>query len=249
MTRALPILGVILAGALGLAPVVSAAAPDETSDAAIRAKVEQKLQSEDLTNGTGPFVEVKDGMVSLTGVTKNLYAKNRSVAAAMQVAGVTAVQDRLEVPAGESDQKVREAIAREVRRYPFFTIYDDVNVIVDGGNATLVGRVTMPFKADEIAQKVSKVAGVQSIKNELATLPTNIGDERLRAVLGYRIYGNSMFREYASRVNPPIHVIVEHGRVALTGAVRSEVEKRQAEIIARSTFGVFSVDNRLQVAS
>lgn len=246
MRTTLPLLGVILAGALGLAPVISA---DQASDAAIKAKVEQKLQSEDLTNGTGPFVEVKDGLVTLTGKTKNLYAKNRSAAEAMKVSGVTAVEDRLEVPMGESDPKVGEAIAREVRRYPFYTIYDDVNAMVDDGNVTLVGRVTMPFKSEEIADRVSKVAGVQSIENDLETLPTNIGDQRLRAALAYRIYGNSMFREYASRVNPPIHVIVEHGRVALTGAVRSNVEKRQAEIIARSTFGVFSVDNRLQVAS
>ncbi len=242
-----PILAIILAGALDLSPTVSAA--DQTNDATIRAKVEKKLQSEQLTNLTGPSVEVKDGMVILTGRTETLYSKDKSVAAAMGVEGVTGVQDRLEIPKGESDPKVAEAITREVRRYPFFTIYDDVNLLIDDGNVTLVGRVTMPFKSNEIAERVSKLAGVQSIKNELETLPTNIGDQRLRAVLAHRIYGNPSFREYASMVNPPIHVIVEHGRVALTGAVRSEVEKRQAEVIARSTFGVFSVDNRLVVAS
>lgn len=246
MRTALPILGVILAGALGLAPVVWAA--DEASDAAIRANVEKEFQSEDLANGTGPFVEVKDGMVILTGKTKNLYAKNKSVAAALKVEGVTAVQDRLEIPKGESDQKVTEAVRKAVLRYPFFTIYDDVNLTVDRGNVTLVGDVTMPYKSEEIAQRVSQVLGVQSITNELATLPTNIGDQRLRAILTYRIYGHSMFREYASRVNPPIHILVKHGRVFLTGAVRSNVEKRQAEIIARSTFGVLSVENRLVVA-
>jgi len=31
--------------------------------------------------------------------------------------------------------------------------------------------------------------------------------------------------------------------------VRSEVEKRKAEVIARSTFGVFSVENQLLVGS
>ena len=35
--------------------------------------------------------------------------------------------------------------------------------------------------------------------------------------------------------------------VALEGAVLSEIEKRKAEHIARSTFGVFSVENRLRV--
>jgi osmotically-inducible protein OsmY len=39
---------------------------------------------------------------------------------------------------------------------------------------------------------------------------------------------------------------VENGHVTLTGVVNSEVERRVAEAIARSTFGVFSVDNRLR---
>ena len=47
-------------------------------------------------------------------------------------------------------------------------------------------------------------------------------------------------RRFSTR-NPPIHIIVERGKVALTGAVRTEIEKRKAEIIARSTFGVFRV--------
>ena len=105
----------------------------------------------------------------------------------------------------------------------------------------MTGRVTMPFKSEEIEKRVSKIMGVQSIANEIGTLPTNIGDQRIRANLSYRIYSDSLFREYAFRANPPIHIIVERGRVALTGAVRSEVEKRKAEIIARSTFGVFRV--------
>ena len=47
------------------------------------------------------------------------------------------------------------------------------------------------------------------------------------------------------QVDPPLHFIVEHGRVTLTGVVLSEVERRKAEMIALSTFGVFSVDNKL----
>jgi osmotically-inducible protein OsmY len=56
-----------------------------------------------------------------------------------------------------------------------------------------------------------------------------------------------MFMGFAQRTNPPIHIIVERGNVTLTGAVRSQVEKRQAESIVRSTFGVFQVTNRLTV--
>jgi hypothetical protein len=42
------------------------------------------------------------------------------------------------------------------------------------------------------------------------------------------------FWNYAIQVDPPIHVIVRHGRVTLTGVVISEVERRKAEVMART---------------
>jgi osmotically-inducible protein OsmY len=44
-----------------------------------------------------------------------------------------------------------------------------------------------------------------------------------------------------------VHVIVERGNVTLTGAVFSEVERRKAEAIARGTFSVMSVTNKLRI--
>jgi hyperosmotically inducible protein len=229
-----------------LALASGVAAADEVRDAAIRTALEEKLDSKDLR---GPAIEVKDGVVTLTGTSRSVWAKTRAVELSMKTEGVSAVEDRLDIARGESDQKVAEEVAKAVNRYPYFSIYDDVNLAIDNGAITLNGRVTMPYKSEEIATRVSKVLGVQSVDNRIETLPVNIGDQRLRAALLYRIYGDSMFREYASRVNPPIHIVVERGRVALTGAVRSEVEKRKAEHIARSTFGVFAVDNQLHVGS
>ena len=229
---------------LALTSWVSAA--DTDRDAAIQAALEDKLDSKDLR---GPSVEVSEGIVTLTGKSRSVWAKSRAIELSMETEGVIAVEDRLEIALGESDQKVAEEVAKAVNRYPYFTIYDDVSLQIESGEVTLHGRVTMPFKSEEIGTRVSKVLGVQSVDNRIETLPVNIGDQKLRASLLYRIYGDSMFREYASRVNPPIHIIVERGRVALTGAVRSEVEKRKAEHIARSTFGVFAVENRLLVGS
>jgi hyperosmotically inducible protein len=231
---------------LALALTTSAAAADTDRDTAIQAAVEEKLDSKDLR---GPGVEVRDGVVTLTGMSRSVWAKTRAVELSISTEGVVAVEDRLEIARGESDHKVAEEVAKAVNRYPYFTIYDDVNLQIEDGAVTLLGRVTMPYKSEEIGTRVAKVLGVQSVDNRIETLPVNIGDQKIRAALLYRIYGDSMFREYASRVNPPIHIVVERGRVALTGAVRSEVEKRKAEHIARSTFGVFAVDNRLHVGS
>lgn len=237
-------LGLALAVLLGVASVATAG---DDSDEILRERVEKKLTDKDVANGSGPFVEVHDGVATLSGTVKSLWAKQKAIELAMKVEEVHAVEDELEIAFAESDSELGENISKAVNRYPFFTVYDDVNLSVDDGNVTLIGRVTMPYKSEEIAKRVSKVMGVQSLTNTIKTLPTNIGDQRLRANLTRRIYGNSMFIDLASRRNPPIHIVVENGRVALTGAVRTKVERVQAEHIARSTFGVFNVENHLRV--
>jgi hyperosmotically inducible protein len=229
--------------------MISVAAAATLNDAAIQSAVEKKLDKKDIINGGGPWVAVDKGVVTLQGKVKSVWAKNEAIKLAMEVDDVVAVEDELEIAFGESDEKVAEEVAKKIRRYSFYTVYDDINLAVDEGHVLLTGRVTMPHKAKDIEDRASKVLGVQSVKNDIKTLPTSIHDDRLRASLTYRIYGDPTFREYAARVNPPIHIIVEGGRVSLTGAVRSKVEKVKAESIARSTFGVFAVENRLQVGS
>lgn len=218
---------------------------DAERDADLQTKVDDKLS--DVTRDNGPWVEVSDGVAKLSGKVPSVWAKSEAIARALNVDGVSAVEDNLEIAFGESDEKVAEEVAKTVRRYSFFTVYDDVNLSVNEGHVVLAGRVTMPFKSDAIVTRVSKVMGVQSVTNEIAALPTSIEDQRLRSTLAYRIYGDSVFRSLAFRTNPPIHIIVERGHVALTGAVQSKLEKRKAEHIARSTFGVFSVENRLRI--
>jgi hyperosmotically inducible protein len=78
-------------------------------------------------------------------------------------------------------------------------------------------------------------------------LPGSPYDDQIRAALASEIYRELPY--YAITANPPIHIIVETGRVTLEGVVRNEVERRIPETIARSTFGVFSVENRLCVGS
>jgi len=45
--------------------------------------------------------------------------------------------------------------------------------------------------------------------------------------------------------NPPIHIVVENGRVTLEGVVNSNVDRMVARSIA-SSFGAFSVTNNLK---
>ena len=76
-------------------------------------------------------------------------------------------------------------------------------------------------------------------------LPASQFDDELRYLIARAIYSNPHFVGYASMVNPPIHVIVERGRVTLEGVVNSEVERMLARSIATS-FNAFEVKNELR---
>jgi osmotically-inducible protein OsmY len=136
-------------------------------------------------------------------------------------------------------------VGHQVRQYTRFTIFDDVSASIDNGVVTLTGKVTAPFKKDDIAARVSRVAGIESVRNEISVLPVSPFDDDLRYRIARAIYGNSNFWQYAAMANPPIHIIVERGRVTLTGVVNSNVERMLARSLA-TTFGAFSVRNDLK---
>lgn len=136
-------------------------------------------------------------------------------------------------------------IAQEVVTYPRFTVFDDVTGSVDQGVVTLKGKVTMPYKVKEIERRVSRIVGVKQVRNEIEVLPVSFFDDELRYRIAQSIYGNPAFWPYAAMANPPIHILVEHGRVTLTGVVNSNVERMLARSLA-SAFGAFSVVTELK---
>ena len=165
-----------------------------------------------------------------------------------RVAATVIVLSAMSVPAWAAqreDLQIFNDLSRQVLRYSQFTIFDSINAQVDDGVVTLSGRVTMPYKRDDIAERIARVAGVRQVNNEIAVLPVSQFDDELRLRIARAIYGNSNFWTYGAMVNPPIHIIVENGRVTLEGVVNSNVDRMLARSIA-SSFGAFSVTNNLR---
>ena len=136
-------------------------------------------------------------------------------------------------------------VQREVLRYPHFTIFDSVNAQVDNGVITLTGKVTMPYKRDEIARRVSRLRGIGEVHNRIEVLPVSQFDDELRYRIARAIYNSPHFAGYGSMVNPPIHIIVDRGRVTLEGVVNSNVDRMLARSIA-SSFLSFELTNDLK---
>jgi hyperosmotically inducible protein len=136
-------------------------------------------------------------------------------------------------------------VSKAVHRSVNFSIFDDVSADVDEGVVKLTGKVTMPYKAKEIESRVEKVNGVVAVENRITVLPVSQFDDELRYRIARSIYGNSSFWHYASMANPPIHIVVDRGRVTLKGVVNNDVERMLARSLA-SSFGAFEVKNELK---
>lgn len=230
----------------GVAPVSVPPVRPSRPDEEVRAEVIRALEDADLEAGT-PQVSVDAGIVRLTGQVAHAFDRGRIGERAGAVDGVTAVDADLEVAEPESADDLADGLRRAVLRYAYYTVFDDINFgLEDDYRVVLLGAVTEPFKKDEIEERVSKVFGVRGVDNRIEVLPLSPNDQDLRRALYYRIYRDSRFSDRANTVNPPIHIVVSRGVVALTGVVRSPVEARVLESIARSTPGVFRVVNRLQ---
>lgn len=171
----------------------------------------------------------------------------RAIAALRAALFVAALLTPALARAQSSDADLLRQAMSAVRGYTQLTIFDDVNVAVSDRAVTLTGRVTMPYKRNEIGTRVSKIDGVRDLVNDIQVLPVSIEDSRLRQRVAQAIYGNSSFWQYAAMVNPPIHIVVERSRVTLTGCVSSEVERMLAYALATQVDGALGVTNELKV--
>ena len=144
-----------------------------------------------------------------------------------------------------SDERLGAAAITAVRGYSSLTIFDDITVTVSDRAITLTGAVTAPFKRDEIGARVAKIDGARSVTNNIHVLPVSPTDASLRIRIAQAIYTHPAFWQYASMACPPIHIIVEHGHVDLTGVVNNETERTLAYALAQVD-GVMSVKNDLK---
>jgi len=233
------LVGLFGAGALLIA------VPALASDVDLQRRVQDRLAKAGLEQRGDVRVSVKDGVVTLEGFTLTVDARRDAERAAGKVS--KRVESRLVVrPEPLPDVKVQKAVADAILREPRYGVFDSVGVAVEDGAVLLQGSVREPWLKDALDRRVAGVDGVRDIRNEIRVAPSSIFDDRLRAQLYRRIYGDDMFVRYSNWADPPIRIVVENGRVVLTGVVNSPVERVQLGMIARGTLA-FRVDNQVEV--
>lgn len=224
----------------------SAACAAEISDEEIKKNVVEELYGDDRVDAANVRVEVNDGEVILQGEVPTYLAFTSAHSSALQVEGVTMVDNRLTVnyPTDlhvPSDEEIEDSVRNELALNPDIDILD-LEIEVSGGIVTLRGTVDAFWKKNYAEELVAPEPGVLAINNHLAIVPTrdiideDIAEEIMRSLEARAVVSAE-----------EVTVTVEDGEVELTGTVDSWLAKESAYNAAEFTAGVTDVKNYLTI--
>ena len=107
-----------------------------------------------------------------------------------------------------------------------------------------MGQVTRPTLKSDAGNVVKDIEGVEKVDNQIQVLPLSSMDDGIRMAEYRAIYGHPGLDRYAMQAVPPIHIIVDNGKVTLEGVVANQGDKDMAGIRANTVSGVFSVSQQ-----
>jgi len=152
------------------------------------------------------------------------------------------------VPPQAQPQPLEARVRHAIVMQPFYTVFDNIKFSVSGDTVTLEGQVIRPSLKPAVEHSVRQIAGVSKVVSNIEVLPPLPFDNSIRRATFRSIYaGNGPLSGYGWGPVPAIHIIVDHGRVTLTGTVDRQVDKDMATLLAKTVSNVFSVDNQLIV--
>jgi osmotically-inducible protein OsmY len=187
---------------------------------------------------------VKQGVVTLAGYTHSYADKFEAEKAAKRVAGVTGVANDIEVRLRSLDERpdpeiTREAISAIKSQLPLS--HENIKVVAEKGWLTLEGNVEWQYQKESAEFAVRHVKGVKGVTNLIVLKPHIQPTEIKRKI-------QEEFKRNAEIDANRITIEAKGGEVVLKGAVRSWVEREEAERVAWSAPGVMKVEDRIAIS-
>src|SRR5919206_3523903 len=143
-------------------------------------------------------------------------------------------------PGGRSQERISREVRHELVMLPYYGVFDNLAFRVDGNTVTLVGQVTRPTLKSDAENVVKGIEGVERVNNEIQVLPLSPMDDQIRMAEYRAIFSTPGLDRYAMQAVPPIHIIVDNGKVTLEGVVATEADKNLAGVKANGVPNVFS---------
>jgi hyperosmotically inducible periplasmic protein len=146
-------------------------------------------------------------------------------------------------PVAETLKKIR----RELVTLPYYGVFDNLAYSYEDGIVTLTGQVVRPSTKSDAARRVEKIPGVEQVVNNIEVLPLSNFDNQIRLAAYRAIYRQPGLDRLSFQAVPPIHIIVNNGRITLEGVVPNEGDLIRANIAARGVPNAFAVTNNLRI--
>jgi len=232
---------------LGLVAALAAPAFG-ASDAQLARRIEARLVKAGFDQRGDVKVDVESGVARLNGfVLRWVDVRDADKLARKEVRSVVNLL-RVVPENPRSDKDVRADVEKAVLRWERYGPFDAVGIEVRDGVVSLGGWVEDPWKRGQIEERLTRVDGIKDVINNLRVQGFSQNDVALRSQVFTRIYTDPLFERFANRLDPPVRVYVDRGRVTLVGLVGSRLEQITVGHIARQTLA-FSVTNLVEVES
>lgn len=227
----------------------------ERADAEISREIERRLAADVLVDQEQIRVDVRDGIVELSGTVGSAAERTRAESQAW-TAGVNSVSsENLDISVTADDPNLRKrsfvleseteiaAAVRDAMLYDPRVDSFEITPVVRGTTVTLQGTVDN-LRAKRAAEQLARnTVGVARVVNEIAVVPgERVSDEEAAEAIRSQLLSNVYTDAFE------IQVDVEDGVATLTGTVDDFFEKAEAGDIASRARGVVDVNNLLQVA-
>ncbi len=213
------------------------------TDAQIQADVQEELRLAPMVNATHIGVEVRQGVVTLTGHVDSYAEKWHAEQAAQRVNSVKALAVEMQVmfrgTPTVTDSEVAHAV-KNVLDWNVFIPTNAIKVMVEHGWVTLSGKVAADYQRRLAESSIRYLTGVMGVHNQLSLKPALSG-----TVLKTDI--EAVLQRRATKEAKSIGIDIHEHEVTLTGTVNSLAER---DLVSRAVWdspGVWKVSNQIEV--
>ena len=216
-------------------------------DSDIQSRVTQQLAKKQEFRNLQATTE--DGIVTLSGKVDLYQQKLDAAKKVRKLDKVQGVRNLVAVSSSAPDAEVEARLERKLHydRIGYDNLFNFVDVTVKDGVATLNGETYNDLGRDSALALANSMPGVKDVVDNIKVSPVSGFDDRIRIGALRAIYRDPVLGRYASDPAKPIRIVVDNGKLSLYGTVATAMDKQIAGMRANQVFGVFSVQNNLEV--